>query len=89
VVDGPPTEVKARVGTRTIRATLPDVATDELAALPGVTGATRHGAAITLACSSSDAALRALLERYTGARDLEVTGAGLEDAFLALTRDAV
>jgi len=88
VVDGPPTEVKARVGTRTIRATLPDVPAAELEQLPGVTAVTRHGASVTLVCSSSDEALRILLGRYPDARDLEVTGAGLEDAFVELTRDA-
>jgi ABC-2 type transport system ATP-binding protein len=88
VVDGPPTAVKARVGTRTIRATLPDAPETELAALPGVTGATRHGDSVALVCSDSDAALRALLGRYDAARDVEVAGAGLEEAFLELTRPA-
>ena len=37
VADGPPTEIKAMVGTRTIRATLPGVDLDELERLPGVT----------------------------------------------------
>ena len=40
-----------------------------------------------LACNDSDAALRALLERYPQARDIEVRGAGLEEAFLELTGD--
>ena len=40
-----------------------------------------------LACADSDAALRALLRRYPEARDIEVTGAGLEEAFLLLTGD--
>jgi ABC-2 type transport system ATP-binding protein len=87
VVDGAPTEIKARVGTRTIRVTLPDVAEAELAALPGVTTATRHGASVALVCTDSDAALRALLAAYPAARDVEVAGAGLEEAFIELTRD--
>jgi hypothetical protein len=29
--------------------------------------------------------MRALLQRYPDARDLEITGAGLEEAFLELT----
>jgi ABC-2 type transport system ATP-binding protein len=87
VVDGPPTAVKARVGTRTIRATLPDAAEAELAALPGVNGVALHGDAVTLVCADSDAALRALLDRYPAARDVEVAGAGLEEAFLELTRE--
>ena len=35
VADGPTTEIRAMVGTRTIRATLPDADVDALAALPG------------------------------------------------------
>jgi ABC-2 type transport system ATP-binding protein len=88
VVDGPPTAVKATVGTRTIRATLPGVSQDELASLPGVNGASLHGEAVTLVCGDSDGALRALLARYPEARDVEVAGAGLEEAFLELTRSS-
>ena len=88
VADGPTTEIKGRVGTRTIRATLPDVASDELAAIAGVNSAERHGDAVSLVCSDSDKAIRELLERYPAARDIEITGAGLEDAFVRLTGDA-
>ena len=88
VADGPTTEIKARVGTRTIRATLPDVDVERLRALPGVTGAERHGEAVVLRCPDADAAIRALLDRHRGARDIEVTGAGLEEAFLALTGES-
>jgi len=87
VADGPPTEIKAMVGSRSIRATLPQVPLDDLAGLPGVTRADRHGEAIVLTCSDSDAAIRALLDRYPAARDLEISGAGLEEAFLMLTGD--
>ena len=59
----------------------------ELAGLPGVTGAEARGEAVVLTCSDSDAALRALLPAYPQARDIEVTGAGLEEAFLQLTGD--
>jgi ABC-2 type transport system ATP-binding protein len=85
VADGPPTEIKARVGTKTIRATLPDADVAQLGTLPGVASAERHGETVILRCSDSDRALRALLERYGAARDIEVTGAGLEEAFLELT----
>jgi ABC-2 type transport system ATP-binding protein len=50
-----------------------------------VTHAERHGEAIVLTCSDSDAAVRALLAAYPEARDVEITGAGLEQAFLQLT----
>jgi ABC-2 type transport system ATP-binding protein len=85
VADGPTTEIKGRVGGRTIRATLPDVRDDELAAIAGVNSAERHGDAVILVCSDSDRAIRELLARYPAARDIEITGAGLEDAFLRLT----
>jgi ABC-2 type transport system ATP-binding protein len=39
-----------------------------------------------LACTDSDAAIRALLGAYDDARDVEISGAGLEEAFLELTR---
>jgi ABC-2 type transport system ATP-binding protein len=90
VADGPTTEIKARVGARTIRATLVGANISSLQRLPGVTRAERHGSAVILTCTDSDAALRALLDEYGDARDIEVTGADLEDAFVALTtEDAV
>jgi ABC-2 type transport system ATP-binding protein len=85
VADGPTTEIKARVGSRTIRATLPGADLGALAGLPGVAGADRHGEAVILVCSDSDAAIRALLAGYPDAKDIEITGAGLEQAFLELT----
>jgi ABC-2 type transport system ATP-binding protein len=87
VADGPTTEIKARVGTRTIRTTLPNAGLDELAALPGVTSADRHGETVILRCSDSDAAIRALLAGYPAARNIEIAGAGLEEAFFELIAD--
>jgi ABC-2 type transport system ATP-binding protein len=88
VADGPATEIKAAVGTRTIRATLPQADLAAIAALPGVTNVDKRGAAVVINCSDSDAALRALLAAFPQAHDIEVTGAGLEEAFLQLTADA-
>jgi ABC-2 type transport system ATP-binding protein len=88
VADGPTTEIKGRVGTRTIRATLPGVRDDELATIAGVNTAERHGDAVILVCSDSDRAIRELLAEYPAARDIEITGAGLEDAFVRLTGEA-
>jgi ABC-2 type transport system ATP-binding protein len=85
VADGPPTEIKARVGSRTIRTTLPGADLDGLGRLPGVLSADRRGEAVTLVCSDSDAAIRALLPRFPAACDIEIAGAGLEEAFLELT----
>jgi ABC-2 type transport system ATP-binding protein len=89
VADGSTTEIKAMVSGRTIRATLPDVDPAELAALPGVRSADRRGEAVILACADSEAALRALLQAFPSVRDIEVHGAGIEEAFLALTTSDV
>jgi ABC-2 type transport system ATP-binding protein len=87
VADGPATEIKATVGLHTIRATLPGVDTSLLGALPGVKHVESRGEAVVLNCSDSDAAIRALLPAYPQARDIEISGAGLEQAFLQLTGD--
>jgi ABC-2 type transport system ATP-binding protein len=86
VADGPTTEIKARIGHRTIRTTLPGVDREELSRLDGVATAERHGDSVILRCTDSDRAIRALLDRYPVARDIEIAGAALEDAFLELTR---
>jgi ABC-2 type transport system ATP-binding protein len=85
VADGPATQIKATVDVRRIRCTLADPDTERLARLPGVRSVDVHGDSVTLACSDADTALRALLAAEPGARDFEVSGADLEDAFLALT----
>ena len=84
VADGPATEIKAKAGGRTIRATLPDTELSALSALPGVTSVDRRGAAVVVSCGDSDVALRSLLCTYPQAHDIEVRGAGLEEAFLEL-----
>ncbi len=87
VADGAATELKAAVGGRTIRATLLEGDVGSLTRLPGVRSVDVRGDAVTLACSDSDEAIRALVRDYPEARDFEITGAGLEAAFLALTSD--
>jgi ABC-2 type transport system ATP-binding protein len=85
VADGAPSQIKAKVGTRTIRATAPDLDLAEARRLPGVAGADRLGDQIVLTCADADVALYALLGSHAGIRDIEVRGAGLEEAFLELT----
>jgi ABC-2 type transport system ATP-binding protein len=85
VADGPPNEIKAMAGTRTIRATVPTASLADLEALAGVKAAETRGNACLLRCSDSDVAIRALLARFGDAHDIEITGAGLEEAFLELT----
>jgi ABC-2 type transport system ATP-binding protein len=87
IADGPATEIKAQAGGRTIHATLPQVELAALAALPGVASADRRGEAVVLTCADSDTALRSLLADFPAAHDIEVRGAGLEEAFLELVAE--
>jgi ABC-2 type transport system ATP-binding protein len=87
VADGPTTEIKARVGRRTLRATLPEATRTELEALPGVATSEQHGDIVILTCTDSDAAVKALIVAWPDVRDIEIAGAGLEEAFLELTSE--
>jgi ABC-2 type transport system ATP-binding protein len=84
VADGSTTDLKAMVGLRTIRATLADADERALETLPGVERVDRHGSTVTLHCTDADSAIRALLGRFPAARAIEITNAGLEQAFLEL-----
>ena len=70
---------------RRLIAAAESLAIAELERLPGVSSAERRGEAIVVHCGDSDAAIRALLQAYPGVRDIEIGGAGLEQAFLQLT----
>ena len=85
VADGSATEIKSVVDVRTIRATLPDVTVADLEQLPGVRSAELRGDSVLLTCTDSDLALRSMLTRYAAARDVEVRGGGLDEAFRQLT----
>ena len=87
VADGTAAELRAASGDRHIKGVLSGASADELGRLAGVTTATVHGDAIDLACADSDAAIRVLLAAYPAVHDIEIVGAGLEQAFLALTGD--
>jgi ABC-2 type transport system ATP-binding protein len=85
VADGPATQIKATVDVRRVRVTLPGADPARLLRLPGVATVEKQGDAVILTCDDADATLRALVATEPAARDFEVRGAGLEDAFLALT----
>jgi len=85
VAAAPTSEIRARVGRRTIRATLDAPDPKALLALPGVAATERRGDVLVASCTDSDAAIRALLEAHPEARDIEIASTGLEDAFVELT----
>jgi ABC-2 type transport system ATP-binding protein len=87
VADGSGSEIKALASGRTVRATVdsPDEAlTRALSALGGVDSVEVRGDSVLVHAKDSDAVARYLLTE-TGARDLEITAKGLEEAFLNLT----
>jgi ABC-2 type transport system ATP-binding protein len=85
VADGTGAEIRSRVAGRTI--SLADDGTDaaELADLPGAVRVERIGARRYIHSTDSDLTVRALLAAYPEAREIEITSAKLEDAFVALT----
>ncbi|WP_033293650.1 ABC transporter ATP-binding protein [Amycolatopsis jejuensis] len=85
VADGPVAEVRANVSGRVLRAVVPGASDDGLAALAGVASVRRQGDRAELSCADSDLAIRALLDTFPQASSIEITSAGLEEAFLALT----
>jgi len=85
--DGSVAEVRAAAGGRTIRAVIPGTDEAALRVLPAVTSCAFRGARAEIASADSDATLRALIERFPAARDIEVAAAGLESAFLSLTAE--
>jgi ABC-2 type transport system ATP-binding protein len=86
VADGSVSQVRSLAAGRVITAKIVNADEVALAALPGVTSVVVRGEAAELACADSDTALRELLNRHPQARDIEVRGAGLEAAFVTLTR---
>jgi ABC-2 type transport system ATP-binding protein len=87
VGDGTPADLKATVTERTVRFAWPEAVDGEarLHALPGVIGVDRHGASIALLSNDADETVRGLVGSGIPFRHLEVAGADLDAAFLALT----
>ena len=85
VADGSGAQIKARVAGRTIAVATAGLDRAAVAALPGVLKTEVVGSRLLVHAADSDAALRNLLRTFPQSRDIEVTSAKLEDAFLALT----
>ena len=85
VADGTPAEIKSRTSARRIRCETSTPAV-VLGSLPGVTRVEVDGSRVDILASIAEPVVRELLRRDEHLSNLEVTGAGLEDAFLALTQ---
>lgn len=86
VAEGTPAEIKARAAGRKIRCRT-SLPLADVAALPGVHNARRDGDVTELLAAEAERVLRDLLARDRSLSGLEVRGADLEEAFLALTQD--
>jgi ABC-2 type transport system ATP-binding protein len=84
VADGTPSQIKARAASRRIRA-VTALPPDVIQSMSGVQSVRRDGAATEILTSEAERVTRELLLRDGALSGLEVTGAGLEEAFLTLT----
>ena len=85
VADGPGATLKAAVATRRLRFVIDQPDPPELSDLDGVTEVSVCGTGVSIDSLDADATIRDLVGRGVQFRDLEITGAGLEQAFVALT----
>lgn len=86
--DGPGAALKAVVATKRVRFVCDHAPEAVLDGMEGVTDVEVQGRKVTLDCLDADATVRALVGAGIAFSDLEVTGAGLEEAFVALTEPA-
>ena len=86
VAEGTPAEIKSRAADRRVRC-ITSVNSDEVAALPGVARVEVNGQHLEILTARPEELLRTLLALDPDLRDLHVTGARLEDAFLTLVRN--
>jgi ABC-2 type transport system ATP-binding protein len=87
IAQGTPAEIKGRTAGKKIRC-ITGLDFGTLGRLPGVTAVKQDREAVELQVVEAEPALRELLALDPTLSGLEVTSAGLEDAFLALTQDS-
>jgi ABC-2 type transport system ATP-binding protein len=86
IAEGTPAEIKASNAGRRIRC-VSSLDIEIVRNLPGVIEVRRDRDALEIRTASAEPILRELLTRDAGLSAIEVTSAGLEEAFLALTLD--
>jgi len=87
LADGTPAEIKARAGAKQLSFRLPTVNEPFLLGLPGLVSLDVHGEVVHLQTSDSDATLYGVLDAGYRPTEIEVSGLGLEQAFLAITAE--
>ncbi|OLC24103.1 MAG: hypothetical protein AUG06_00905 [Actinobacteria bacterium 13_1_20CM_2_65_11] len=84
IADAPPGEIKSRVAGKRVRFISPAITEQELGGL-SVTAAAITDGRVQLLTNQPEAVLRELFRRGVEMSELEVAGADLEDAFIAMT----
>jgi ABC-2 type transport system ATP-binding protein len=86
IAEGRPAEIKAQNSGKRIRC-ITALSLASLLQIPGVSDAKQDREAVEIHASDAELVVRALLARDASLSGLEITSAGLEEAFLALTHD--
>jgi ABC-2 type transport system ATP-binding protein len=86
IAEGTPAEIKARTAGKRIRC-VTSLSINVLRQIPGVTEVKEDREAVELHAAEAETVVRELLARDPTLLGLEVTTAGLEEAFLALTQE--
>ena len=86
IAEGTPSEIKAKTAGKKIRC-VTRIPIEFIGGLPGVIKVCRDRGALELQVSRAEPVLRELLRQDSELSGLEISSAGLEDAFLALTQD--
>jgi ABC-2 type transport system ATP-binding protein len=86
IAEGTPAEIKARAMGKQIRCTS-RLTLEEVRQIQGVLSVKADRNAFELQVNAAEPVVRELLQRDSWLADLEVTNAGLEEAFLALTQN--
>ena len=84
---GSPSEIKAQTAGKRIRC-ITSLALERLRQIPGVTEVKEDREAVELHAGEAEPVVRQLLALDAGLSGLEVSAAGLEEAFLALTQES-
>jgi ABC-2 type transport system ATP-binding protein len=87
VAEGTPAEIKKKTSGKRIRC-VSALEIEQIRNLPGVVHARRDREALQIDVVEAEAVLREMMARDPQLSGLEVTGAGLEEAFLALTQES-
>jgi ABC-2 type transport system ATP-binding protein len=86
IAQGTPAEIKAKTAGKRIRC-VTNLSLNTLRQIPGVTEVKEDREAVEIHAIEAESIVRELLARDAGLSGLEVSSAGLEEAFLALTQD--